>query len=304
MSAGLAVVRPGSLTTIQDLGRPKLRAAGISPGGAEDTFAHAAANLLVGNPRSAPTLECTINGPALMALRPLVIAVTGADMGLSINGHLTPGWTSTFVAAGELISLEGRTWGARAYLAVAGGFTGEKWLGSMSTHLLAGRGGHHGRALRTGDELEVASHLGPSPAIDRTLGEAARPDYASPNVGALAGPHMTSRTIFESRYRVSALSDRMGARLEGPPLPSSGGELLSFPLAAGCVQAPKGGEPILLLADHPTCGGYPVIATVATACMPRAAQLAPGDEIGFEEIDHLQARALAHRLEAALLCLA
>ena len=153
MTAVFGVVEPGLLTTVQDLGRPGAIASGVPPSGAMDRFAHAAANLLAGNERNQATLECTLSGPQLVALRPCLVAITGADLGAHINGRAAPMWTGIFLAAGDSLSFAGRRSGMRAYVAVSGGFDGERWLGSRSTYLLVSRGGMHGRPLKAG-ELE------------------------------------------------------------------------------------------------------------------------------------------------------
>src|SRR2546427_11003384 len=149
MTAALRVRHPGLMTTIQDLGRPQAVGAGVTPGGAMDRFAHAAANLLVGNDRGAATLECTLTGPRLVALRQCLVAVTGADFDPRVNGEAVPTWTGIDLREGDEIGFAGRRTGARAYIAVAGGGGGGRWVGSMATSLLAARGGMNWRALAT-----------------------------------------------------------------------------------------------------------------------------------------------------------
>jgi allophanate hydrolase subunit 2 len=173
---------------------------------------------------------------------------------------------------------------------VAGGIAGDRWLGSLSTSTLAARGGMHGRLLLAGDVITIDSAAA-APAISgRRLGEHHRPDYAGHTLAAIAGPHLTRlgaesrKALFGSAFEVSRDADRMGYRLEGPVLEISGEELLSFGLVAGAVQVPRSGQPILLMAEHQTAGGYPVVATVASAAMPVAAQLLPGDELRFAEV--------------------
>jgi antagonist of KipI len=290
VSEVLRVDKPGLFTTIQDLGRPHAMSSGVPPGGAMDRFAHRAANLLTGNDENAATLECTLSGPQLVALRPCLVAITGADFDPRVNGRTAPMWTGVFLSEGDELSFAGRRWGARAYIALAGGVAGDRWLGSISTSLLAARGGMHGRLLSAGDVIAVSS-VPPSPAISgRHLGHDDRPDYTDQTLAALAGPHLTRldpgsrRALFGSAFHVSRDADRMGYRLEGPVLGVSGDELLSFGLVAGAVQMPRSGQPILLMADHQTAGGYPVVATVASAAMPVAAQLLPGDELRFAEV--------------------
>jgi antagonist of KipI len=294
LTEGLRVVQPGILTTIQDAGRPSAVASGVPPGGPMDRFAHAAANLIVGNDRGAATLECTLTGPRLVATRSCVIAITGGDLGPSI-----PMWTAVTLASGDEITFAGRRSGARAYIAVGGGVIGDRWLGSTSTNLMCARGGMHGRALVAGDVISTGEWHDP-PVAGRTLDERLRPDYRDRSLRVIRGPHYvrlsreSQQELWTASLTVNPSSNRMGYRLDGATLEAPGDELLSFPVLAGVVQLPSGGQPILLMADHQTAGGYPVIATVTTASMPVAAQLAPGDELRFEETsidDALRARA-------------
>jgi len=301
----LRVVQPGLFTTIQDLGRRQAIASGVPPGGAMDRFAHSAANLLVGNERGAATLECTLTGPHLTAQAPCVIAITGADLDPRINGSSTPMWTGVTLAAGDRLTLGGRRVGARAYIAVAGGVAGDRWLGSMSTNVMCARGGMHGRALIAGDVVS-ASEPSSGPVPGRSMPDGVRPRYADTTLHAIAGPHLgrlmpeSRRALFEAPYHVTHDSNRMGYRLEGPRLEAAGEELLSFGLVAGVVQLPSGGQPILLMADHQTAGGYPIVATLASASMPVAAQLAPGDELHFAETSIEAALAMRAAQRAAL----
>ena len=295
------VVEPGLLTTIQDLGRLGAIAGGVPLGGAMDRFAHRAANLLVGNSPGDATLECTIRGPALVAESDCVVAITGGDLGPTVNGEPAPPWTGVALRAGDRLAFAGRRSGGRAYVSVAGGFEGDRWLGSRSTYLLAKRGGMHGRALAADDVLHASAER--HAVAGRALGADIRPDYGSRTLQAMPGPHLRRigaegrRALVSTAYEVSPDSDRMGARLDGPRLPDSGDEVLSFGLVAGAVQLPRSGRPILLLADHQTAGGYPVVAVVVSAAMPAAGQLIPGDEVTFELVTAAEAR--ARRLEQA-----
>jgi biotin-dependent carboxylase-like uncharacterized protein len=290
LSGVLLVKEPGLFTTAQDLGRLHAIASGVQPGGAMDRFAHSAANLLVGNDRSAATLECTLRGPHLVAEHSCLIAITGADIDPSVNGRPAPMWTGVFLRAGDELTFGRRKNGARAYIAVAGGIAADRWLGSLSTNVLCGRGGMHGRPLIRGDI--IATEGDPSgPAISgRELPGHLRPDYDDHMLRVIAGPHIQRLDaagryqLFHSEFRVSRNADRMAYRLEGTPLKPKGDELLSYGLTAGALQLPSSGQPILLMADHGTAGGYPVVATVISASMPVAAQLVPGDELHFAEI--------------------
>ncbi len=305
MTEVLRVVEPGLLTTIQDLGRLGAIASGVPPGGAMDRFAHRVANLLVGNIAGDATLECTLRGPQLVADQSCVVAIAGADLGPRVNGLEAPMWTSIELAPGDTLAFAGRRAGARAYIAVAGGFEGERWLGSRSTSLMTGNGGFHGRALQAGDVLDRVVHAS-SKVASLSLDPALRPDYSHPALAALAGPHVRRldqerrRLLFGAAFTVSPDANRMGYRLEGPTLTASGAELLAYGLAAGAVQLPPSGHPILLMADHQTAGGYPVVAVVASASMHQAAQLAPGDELRFVEVTAAQAHQRRIALSSSL----
>jgi antagonist of KipI len=306
MTTLLRVEEPGLYTTIQDLGRPNAIAAGVPAGGAIDRFAHSAANLLVGNDVSAATLECTLSGPHLHAERPCVVAVTGADFDLRVNGSPAPMWTGLFLGEGDHLTFGFRRFGARAYVALAGGVAADRWLGSLSTNVMAARGGMHGRILARGDSIAAAVSQSLPAVSGRELQARLRPDYSRATLHALPGPHLTRlgpegrRRLFESPFTVSRDADRMGYRLDGPQLDMSGEELLSFGLVAGAVQVPARGQPILLMADHQTAGGYPVAAIVVSASMPVAAQLLPGALLNFVETSIDIALRMRRGLSAAL----
>ena len=303
----LSVERPGLVTTIQDLGRPGHRKFGVPPSGAMDRFALAAANRLVGNPEGAAALECALSGPTLLALQPCLIAVTGADFTPTINGQEIPLWTGVALPAGERLAFAGRRSGARCYIAVAGGLAASRWLGSASTYLLVEKGGYEGRTLEAGDVLRLAAPP-PRPLIaGRHLSRRLLPAYSrEPILSTLPGPHFSrlsrgSRTAaWRSTFEVTRDADRMGFRLHGPQLDVGGRELLSIGLTAGAVQLPIGGQPILLMADHQTAGGYPVILGVARSSLPLAAQLLPGDRLAFREVTIAAAQEEWRTLRAAL----
>src|SRR4029077_19758830 len=225
-----------------------------------------------------------------------LVAIAGGGFEPRVNGVAVPMWTGVPLAAGDELQLGNSRTGARAYIAVAGGVMADRWLGSMSTNLLAARGGMHGRVLVEGDVIAA----GPSRDVAaRSLPENLRPRYDDHTLHVIAGPHAGMLTdesraaIFDSAFTVSHESNRMGYRLDGPALGTTGQEVLSFVLVPGALQVPSGGRPILLMADHQTAGGYPVVATVISASMPVAAQLVPGDEGVFAESS--RARALQMR---------
>ena len=288
----LTVAAPGTFTTVQDLGRRR-RAAGVPPGGAMDRFALAAANLLVGNDEGAPALECTGPGPVLLAGAACLVAVTGG----------ASDWASIFLAAGERLDLSQAR--GRTYVSLAGGVRSQRWLGSASTYVLVGRGGIAGRALQVGDVLEPESEPARPLVAGRSLPADSRPPYGAP-VGLVRGPHWTRlapesrKRLFSQEFVVAADSDRMAFRLEGEPVQVGGAELMSFGVATGCLQVPPSGEPILLMADHQTAGGYPVVGGAGRAWLPVAAQLLPGDRISFREVTQAQAQAEWRRLRSSL----
>ncbi|MFI5282332.1 MAG: biotin-dependent carboxyltransferase family protein [Candidatus Dormibacterales bacterium] len=306
MTALLRVVVPGLFTTIQDLGRPHAITAGVPPGGAMDRFAHAAANLLVGNDPGAATLECTLSGPRLVAEHPCLVAVTGSGFEPLVNDDRAPAWTGIFLSRGDQLSFGERGNGARVYIAVAGGIAGDRWLGSQSTNLLAGRGGMHGRILVVGDVIAATGEPSGPAVSGRELDRGLRPDYGSGVLLAIPGPHwkrlepQARHSLFGATFAVSRDADRMGYRLDGPRLASTGDELLSFGLTVGAVQLTPAGQPIVLMADHQTAGGYPVVATVVTASLPVAAQLKPGAPLRFAEVTLERAHELRRAQMAAL----
>lgn len=271
-----------------------------------DRFAHSAANLLVGNAAGLATLECTLVGPALLAEQKCLIAITGADLDPRVNGVPAPLWTTFLLGPGDRLTFAGRRKGARTYIAIAGGFGADRWLGSLSTNLMTARGGKQGRPLKAGDALSVAGEARKPGVAGRNMPEQLRPAYSDHTLHAVAGPHLkrldaeSRRHLFQSPYVVGRDSDRMGYRLDGPKLSITGPELLSFGLVAGAVQVPPGGLPIVLMADHQTAGGYPVVATVVSAALPIAAQLLPGDQLQLTATTVARAQKMRQTLAAAL----
>lgn len=284
----LRVIAPGMLCTVQDLGRPGYQRFGVPIGGAMDRVACVIANRLVGNPATAACLEITAGGAAFEAMSPCVIAVTGGDLGAMLNGQPLPMRTSVFLRPGHRLTFEGRRWGARAYLALAGGVDAPLVLGARSTYLSGRFGGLGGRALQADDVIRPAS---PAEDLMRLAGRVwpTPIDYALPirllpsDAGLTAPTDLTDPTDLTTLpWRVGATSNRIGLRLEGRTLPvGSAGDLPSFGVFPGVIQLPPDGRPILLTADAQPTGGYPVIAVVIQADLHRAAQLLPGDEARF-----------------------
>lgn len=294
----IKVIRSGMLTTVQDLGRPGHRAAGVPLGGAMDVFALRVANQLVGNAEDAAVLECTLLGPELGFGADTVIAVGGADFeGLAA-------WQPRLVRAGERVKLGAVRSGCRGYLAVAGGIDVSVVLGSRSTYLRAGFGGFEGRALRDGDRLkvpDVTRHLTNHWRIDARI----LPGYsAAPTVRVVRGAQLDEfgGALFAAEFRILPQSDRMGIRLGGDKLTRIGGaaELVSSAVAPGTVQVPPDGQPIVLMADAQTLGGYPQAAQVISVDLPLMAQLRPGDRVKFAEVTLEEAHQLAFVREHVL----
>ncbi|HEX8849076.1 MAG TPA: biotin-dependent carboxyltransferase family protein [Gemmatimonadaceae bacterium] len=284
----IEVLRAGQLTTVQDLGRHRWQHDGVPECGAMDSWAARLANLLVGNAEDAALLELTLTGPSLRFRRAATIALGGADFGALLDGAPLAPWHSARVSAGSTLELGAASGGCRGYLALAGGIEVPLVLGSRSTCLAAAFGGHEGRALRAGDVLPV----GPAPGETRrrALAASLHPEHRRV-VRTLRGPDVDAldaasrEKLFGARFTVSARSDRMGYRLEGAKLAlREPAEQLSSAVTMGTVQLPPGGDPIVLMADHQTTGGYPVIAHVASVDLGSVAQLRPGDTLAFAEI--------------------
>lgn len=286
----ITVIRGGMLTTVQDLGRSGHRAAGVPLGGAMDPFALRVANLLVGNPEGAAALECTLLGPELVFSADTVIALGGADF----DGLVA--WQPLTVRAGERVKLGAARRGCRGYLAVAGGIEVPPVLGSRSTYLRGGFGGFQGRALRDGDvvtALDVSRWMTDHWRIDARI----LPAYMSaPTVRVVRGAQMDDfgAAFFDAEFKILPQSDRMGIRLGGAKLARIGAvELVSSAVAPGTVQVPPDGQPIVLMADAQTIGGYPQAANVISVDLPLVAQLRPGDRVRFAEVPLEEAHRLA-----------
>ncbi len=291
------VLAPGLLTTVQDGGRAGWRHLGVGVAGALDPNAHAQANLLVGNAPDAAALEITLAGPRLRFERAVEIALCGADIDARCDGIALPRARPLRLPAGSELALGACRMGARAYLAVAGGIAVEPVLGSRSTDLRGGFGGLAGRALRAGDVLPP----GDAPCCDVDAIEIAPwwiddAPAADPRdaIRVLPGADATAPAdaLYAHGWKVAATSNRQGLRLEGAALEvADGRERVSAPVAPGTVQLPPDGQPIVLLADAQTHGGYPRIGHVIRADRPRLAQLQPGDRLRFAPCTAEEARA-------------
>lgn len=301
--ASLTVVRQGMLTTVQDLGRWGQQSSGVPVAGPMDTYSHRLANRLAGNPDAAAGLEVTMTGPEVQASGAVVCAVAGAQFMIEVNGALVDTRAHFEIPDTGRLRFGARGTGARATLAVRGGFEVPATFGSRATSVVSRMGPFGGRALSAGDELPV----GASVFVPVRPGRPLRLPVGGTRMRVIVGPHdgmFTDKAIaalLNSRFLVTPQSNRMGYRLGGALLESSGAtEMLSDATPLGSLQVPASGQPILLMADRQTTGGYPKIATVISADLPRAGQLAPGDWIEFVACTRAEAVDLLRQQEAAL----
>ena len=281
----LEVIAPGPLTTIQDLGRPGWAHLGISRSGAADRASLRLANRVAGNPQDAAALETSLAGPRLRAVDDAVAVLAGAPCPAQVDGRDVEMHTPIAIGAGQELSVGRARRGVRTYVAFAGGLGVAAVLGSRSTDTLGGLGPAR---LAAGDRLTVLDPIGEPPAID--VVPVAEPE-AEIEVALLLGPRedwfapeLVAR-LHDRRYTVGAASNRVGLRLEGEPLQwARSGELRSEGIVPGAVQVPPSGQPIVLMADHPTTGGYPVLGVVAEDDLDRVAQLRPGGRLRFRPL--------------------
>jgi biotin-dependent carboxylase-like uncharacterized protein len=301
----LVVHEPGQLTTVQDLGRDGFGPLGVSSSGAADALSLRLGNRLVGNPENAAALEMTFVGGSFSFTHDAVIALSGSDFAATLDGAPLTNWESHHIPPGASLRLAAARTAARCYLCVQGGIGVPLFLGSASTHLLTGLGGFQGRPLRRGDTLaigdaatafckrriapSVLSELLPRKTLRVTAGPQA--DWFSESA---------RRALYENSWRVAETSNRMGLRLEGAGIETTQREMITEGVALGAIQVPPSGEPILLLVEQQTTGGYPKIANVISADLHSVGQLRPRDEIRFELVDFATATTLLREQERLL----
>ena len=286
------ILNPGPLTTVQDRGRTGYMAFGIGSSGAMDQEAYEAANELVGNQSGEAVLEATLLGDC-------VIALTGADMGAKLDGNLLETYCAYEVHAGQTLTMGIAKTGCRGYLAVSGGIGVPEVMGSRSTNLKCQIGGMEGRAIKRGDVLETTSISG---SVMRKK-PMKKPDFSQTViVRVIPGPQddlFTANglhTLWESEYTVSTSSDRMGLRLDGPVVETvSGSDIVSDGIAFGAIQVTSAGQPIILMADRQTTGGYAKVGTVCSMDLPKLAQLKPGGIVRMKPITVQEAQRLLRK---------
>jgi biotin-dependent carboxylase-like uncharacterized protein len=301
----IEIVESGPQTTVQDLGRSGQLRYGIPPSGPMDAFAFIVANRLVGNADGAAALECTLGGPRFRVEARCAIAVTGADMPITLNGETVANWSTLLLEAGDVVKVGNARSGLRSYVAFSGGLDVPLRLGSRATYLRGRLGGMQGRALRKGDRLALLP--GELPRL-RAVPRAAVPVYeAHAGVHVVLGPQADRftragvDTFLTSVYRVQPQSDRMGVRLQGSRIEHvRGHDIVSDGIALGSVQVPGDGQPIVLMVDRQSTGGYTKIATVCSFDIGRIAQLRPGQTLCFEAIGLEQAHEQRHKWRTML----
>lgn len=301
----LTILRGGMLTTVQDLGRWGLQHLGVPVAGPMDWYSHRLANRLVGNDDSAAAIEMTLLGPELTSDDDVLCAVTGAAMEVAVGEEVVPMHASFRLPRGKRLRFRMVRPGARGTLAISGGIDVPRVLGSRATSLVSRVGPFGGRVLAAGDVLGT----GVPPASSRGMGLPLPLPAGGARLRVILGPHVSRFTagameaFSHSRYTVTPQSNRMGYRLDGPPLPvnaADAGAMLSDATPIGSIQVPASGQPILLMADRQTTGGYPKIATMITADLPLAGQLAPGDWIEFVPVSRATALDALRQRVAAL----
>ena len=304
----ITILRSGLLTTIQDSGRWGHQTSGVPVSGPMDLVSHRVANALVGNDRMAASLEATLVGPEIRIETGALLAVAGADLGARIDGEEIPMHRPVRCRPGSVLRFGERRSGTRTYIAFSGGIAVPPDLGSRSTHTLCGLGGQGGRPIAAGDRLPLGDEgtTGPRRVVSipslRMEGGARLRVLPGPQHDHFPGDALD--ILGRTRFTITPPSDRMGYRLTGGTIPSiEGREMISDAAFTGALQVPPSGDPILLMSDRQTTGGYPQIATVITADLPISGQLAPGDWVEFEVCARRDAMSALIAQEGAILAL-
>ncbi|MGG0219542.1 biotin-dependent carboxyltransferase family protein [Bacillus mycoides] len=314
------ILHAGMFTTIQDLGRFHYQQYGVPVGGAMDKSALRMINMLVGNEENEAGLEITIMGPKLLIKKTTLLAIGGADMEPLLNGERIPLWRPILAEEGSMLCLGKAKSGCRAYVTFAGGINIDRTMGSKSTYIRAALGGIEGRMLKKGDYFQIGTGAEVASRFIQNLQEEKRiktkwaicnnalPKYKKhPILRVITDfeydqfTEESIKSFFSKEYKVSNYADRMGYRLDGDILNRVEEiEILSSPVTFGTIQVPNGGQPIILMADRQTTGGYPRIGNVISVDLPLLAQLKPGDYVTFEKITMEEAAQLYIKQETSM----
>lgn len=308
----LTIHKSGMQTTVQDLGRTGFQKYGVVASGAMDPYALRIANLLVGNEEHSAALEITLMGPSIHFNEDHVISICGGDLTPQLDGKTVGNWRAVSAVKGQTLTFGKPRSGSRCYLAIAGGIDVPAVMGSRSTYMRAGLGGYQGRALESGDQLVIGeTNADQKSAAHGKSWFVPPPSYSSaPVIRVIKGRQFeafseASRKHFLSEtFTVNPQSDRMGYRLDGSRLAlAAAQEMISEAVAFGSIQVPADGNPIILMADRQTTGGYPKIAEVITVDLPLISQLKPGDHLRFNEVSIEEAQRLLKLQEKKINCL-
>lgn len=295
----IQIITPGTLTTVQDYGRIGYGEIGFSPSGAVDTNAMEVANILVGNEMGEGVLECTLFGPTIHFMKANVIAITGADMEPKVDDRSIPMNTAVSVKVGETLSLGFAVQGCRSYIAFSGGLQVERCLGSKSTNTMCSIGGFCGRGLKANDEIGFVKPISTLPDMEKRsiIQKASNPGPKV--VRVVLGPqedYFTEtgiHTLVTSTYQLTNDSNRMACKLSGPVIESrKATDIISDGISLGSIQVSSNGQPIIMLSDRQTTGGYAKIGTVISSDISILSQCKPGNEISFTLITLKEAQKL------------
>lgn len=288
---GMKILTGGFMTTIQDMGRFGYQETGMSVSGVMDTRSASLANILVGNGEQEAVIEVTMMGPMIEFTEDNILALTGGDLGAKLDGAPMPRYEAVPVKKGQTLTFGGMMGGTRAYIAVSGGLDIPVVMGSRSTNLKSGIGGYHGRKLGAGDEIGFSAPKTWLPNMAKR--KLPMPDYSAKEytLRVVMGPQddcFTEKgiaTFLGSTYTISNEYDRMGCRMQGDVIEhKNGGDIITDGISFGAVQVPSHGNPIVMMADHQTTGGYTKIANVISVDLPVLAQCMPGYRIHFKKV--------------------
>lgn len=288
---GIKIIKAGILTTIQDMGRYGYQETGMAVSGVMDTRSTSIANILVGNDENEGAIEVTMMGPTIEFTADNIIAVTGGDLSAKLDGTDFPRYQAVLVKAGQTLSFMAPKAGSRAYIAFAGGLDVPVVMGSKSTNLKSKIGGLDGRKLENGDEIGFTAPKTSLPNMEKR--KVAVPDFSAKEheLRVVLGPQddyfpqSSIDVFFNNEYTISNEYDRMGCRMQGPVIKHKiGGDIITDGISFGAVQVPSHGNPIVMMADHQTTGGYTKIGNVISVDLPILAQCMPGHKIRFKSV--------------------